>query len=332
MTGTPYEALVEAASRLTATEALGDIEDHNIVDAVNLMEQNRIVLDLARHLLGPNCRVPVRFDRSFFPDHADDVSHLRNLARAFRVESLLAASQEDFATAASHGLDILELANAVRRGGLIVDLLIGNAISGIGVELLRRIRAHLNDKTRRHVIDALQRLDNEREPYVDICARDQEYENIAGSEEGPLDAAFQELMDTEDVGLSEEEQQLILRLMQEYDRLSEPGKRELQDNVDLQSLAMTRLLSVDVALRAWTASHKGLPRNLAALVPQYLNILPADPFTGKDFIYRPMTDGTFVLYSTGPKRTDRGGEFGPWPSVTSGLTDLCLDTSDYSDC
>lgn len=332
MTGTPYELLVESASQLTATEALADIEVHNISDAANLMEQNRLAVDLARHLLGPHCRVLVRYDRSFFPDHTDDFSHLRNLARAFKVEALLAASRADFATAASVGLNILELANAVRRGGLIVDLLVGNVISGIGVESLRKIRAHLNDKTRRQLIDALQRLENEREPYVDICARDQEFENVVGSKEGPLDAAFQEVMDSDDCGLSEEEQQLILHLLQEYDSLSEPDKRDRQDNLDLQSLAMTRLLSVDVALRSWAASANGLPRNLADLVPRYLSIVPADPFTDKNFIYRPNADSTFVLYSTGPKKVDGGGMFGPWPSVCAGLADLCLDTGDYLDC
>ena len=329
MTGTPYEALVESASQLTATEALGDIEDHNISVAVNLMEQNRLTLDLARHLLGPHCCVPLRYDRSFFPGHADDFSHLRNLARAFKVEALLAASQENFATAASVGLDILELANAVRRGGLIVDLLVGNAISGIGVESLRKIRPHLNDMTRRQLIDALQRLESQRDSFEDIYARDQAFETAVPPDDEPADIAFERLLDEDDFGLSEEDQQFIVRELQQYTQLPECDQRRMQVDLDLQALAMIRLLRVDAAVRLWEELNHRLPNYLSDLVPQILPDLPSDPFTEQLFGYRPTNETTLVLYSTGPKRKDRGGKFGPWSSVSAGIADLCLDANDY---
>ena len=169
MTTASYEALVESASRLVETEALADLDDHHISDAAVLLERNRAVLDSARHLLGQQCSVPIRYERSLFPAHVDDFSHLRSLARVFRAEARLAASVGDYAAAAHVGVDLLELANAVRRGGLVVDLLVGTAVSGHGTETLREIRARLDEGTRITLRDCLRRLEDEREPYADIC-------------------------------------------------------------------------------------------------------------------------------------------------------------------
>ena len=57
----------------------------------------------------------------------------------------------------------------------------------------------------------------------------------------------------------------------------------------------------------------GYPESLAALVPEFLPVLPADPFTGKPLCYRPPSAGPFegerpfVLYSAGPDGVDDGG-------------------------
>jgi hypothetical protein len=329
MTATPYEALVESASRLVETEAIADLDDHNIAAAAALVERNRPVLDSARRLLGHQCSVPVRYEHSFLPGHVDDFSHLRNLARAFRVESLLAASRDDYAAAALVGVDMLELANAARRGGLIVDLLVGNAISGVAVESLRKFRAKLDETTRRTLRTHLERLEDEREPYDDIYARDQAWEQAVGCKEEPREFTRHVLMEPDECGLSEDEQQQILQCIREMVERPEADKRKMQHDLDHQTLAMTRLLRVDSALRSWYASTKTLPNNLAVLVPQYLEELPPDPFTGDHFIYRPVGSSSFVLYSTGPKKCDGGGSFGHWSSVAAGHADLCLDADEF---
>lgn len=93
-TTTPYETLIEAASRLTAVDALGDIDDSHVSDASDLLQQNQLALDSVRRVLGPECVVPVRYEEAFFSEHCDDFSHLRNLARAFRAEARLAVSNK----------------------------------------------------------------------------------------------------------------------------------------------------------------------------------------------------------------------------------------------
>ena len=110
----------------------------------------------------------LRYEKAFFADHSEDCSQLRKLARAFRVEALFAASREEFSTAALAGVDILELANAVRRGGLVVDSLVSIAISGIAIESLRKLRGNLDEATRVTLRDSLRSLEHEREPFADI--------------------------------------------------------------------------------------------------------------------------------------------------------------------
>ncbi|MHB8957320.1 MAG: hypothetical protein ACYC4U_30520 [Pirellulaceae bacterium] len=331
MTATPYDVLVESASRLFAADTLDEFAEHNISDAASLVEQNRLVLESARLLLSEQCCVPVRYERSFFPDHADDFSHLRNLARAFRMEALLSASHEEFGTAALVGVDILELANAVRRGGLVVDLLVSIAISGVAMDLLRKLRGNLDEATRLTLREALRSLEHEQEPFAAIYARDQAWERAVGAENEPCIFTEHELMEPGECGLSEDEQRVVFALMQQMAELPESEQREMQYNQHRHSLALMRMLGVDLALRSWHAQTHSYPASLGLLVPQHLPQVPEDPFTGDAFVYRPVDSRTFLLYSTGPTMADHGGVFGPWYGVAAGLADLCLDENDYYD-
>jgi hypothetical protein len=329
MTTTPYEALVESAARLTGVDALDGIDQTHVSAASGLLQQNQTALASARRALGPECVVPLRYEEAFFPEHCDHVSHLRNLARAFRAEAWLAVSRNDFHAAARIGIDTLELANAARRGGLVTDLLVGNAISGIAMHVLRKIRIKLESGTRRLVIDELHRLEAEREPFAVVVARDRDWDLAVGYEDKPCDFIPRELIDPEECGLSEEEQKEILQLLQQIAELPEPDQRKMQREQDYHILALMRMLAVDLALRDWRDKLGAFPSDLSSLTPQPLAELPLDPYTENSLIYRRTGNASFELYSTGPKLTDGGGHFGPWPNVAAGCADLCLDADDY---
>lgn len=333
VTVTAYEALVQSASRLIDAEAFADIDDGDVSAASGLLERNRPALESARYALSQRCTVPVRYEESFFQDHSDDLPRLRNLAHAFRVEALLAASRGDYRAAALVGIDILDLGNAARRGGLVVDAVVGNAISGVGLDALRKIRTDFDHATRGTLIDILQRVEGEREPFANVVARDREWELAVGYEDEPCDFASQEMGDLGECGLSEDEQKALLQLLQQMADLPESDLRRMELDQDHHILALLRMLGVDLALRSWREISDAFPDRLASLAPSLLPTLPVDPYTDESFIYRPVGGTWFLLYSTGPKAFDGGGEFGPWPSVAAGCTDLCLDTADYwQDC
>ncbi len=60
------------------------------------------------------------------------------------------------------------------------------------------------------------------------------------------------------------------------------------------------------ALAEYHAGFDHYPPELESLVPDYLDAVPLDPFTGDPLKYE-LTDGGFLLYSVGPNETDDGG-------------------------
>ena len=66
------------------------------------------------------------------------------------------------------------------------------------------------------------------------------------------------------------------------------------------------------ALRAYRRTHGQYPKELGALVPEFLPALPVDPFDGKTLRYKVVGDGSAarpVLYSIGVDQVDDGGVF-----------------------
>ncbi|MDA0657959.1 MAG: hypothetical protein O2931_04600 [Planctomycetota bacterium] len=330
MTTTPYEALVESAARLTDIDTLARIDASHASTASELLIQNEGALESARRVLGPTCVVSLRYEEAFFAKHCDHLLHLRNLARAFRAEARLAASRNDLRTAARINIDILELANAVRRGGLVVSLNVGIGFSGIAMDILRKIRTKIDHSARRLVIDELHRLEAERESFVDVVARDRDWEIAVGYEDKTFDFMSLKMDDPEECGVSEEEQMAVRQLLQQMSDLPKSDFRKMQSDGDCHILALMRLLAVDLAIRECHATSGSIPNRLSSLTPQPFAELPHDPFTEKSFIYRRINATSFDLYSTGPKLLDGGGHFGPWWDVAAGCADLCLDADNYT--
>jgi hypothetical protein len=64
---------------------------------------------------------------------------------------------------------------------------------------------------------------------------------------------------------------------------------------------------VELALANYRDERGTYPRALTDLVPQELEVLPDDPFSGNPLVYR-LTDEGFHLYSVGPDSVDDGGK------------------------
>lgn len=331
MVSSPYSVLVESSSRLADVDLLEDVNQDCIDDANILLERIRPVLDATRKVALPRCEVPVEFKPDFVSHHMDDLQNLRNLSRAFRFASQVAAFDANLDTAAQYGITILDLANATRRGGLIVDHLVAVAISGCGVESLRSLRDRFDDNARGNLIVALNRYEPEREPYSELAARDAKWEAESGYEDDGNELSEDELIDL-DSELSVEEQRAMIQLIKDFGNRPDAEIQAMQADQDRHALAMTRLLTVDLAIRSWKDRTGRYPHSICELAPDILSSVPHDPFTDQEFVYR-SADNSFELYSTGPDKTDSGGRFGSWLAVSTGGYDLCLDAEDYwPDC
>src|SRR4051794_31104911 len=103
----PYELLVAAANALVSVELLSKDRGTPAGAAHTYLAANRVHLEAARSVLGPDCCVLLTNDISFFPEHAKAFTPLRNLAQSFGLELQEAAVEEDYVKAASIAVDIL---------------------------------------------------------------------------------------------------------------------------------------------------------------------------------------------------------------------------------
>ena len=61
-----------------------------------------------------------------------------------------------------------------------------------------------------------------------------------------------------------------------------------------------------IASRIYKQKHGKYADSLTQLTPEILHILPLDPFTGKDYVYKKKDRG-FIVYSVGEDLRDDGG-------------------------
>ncbi|MCH8204140.1 MAG: hypothetical protein IID09_03205 [Candidatus Hydrogenedentes bacterium] len=73
-----------------------------------------------------------------------------------------------------------------------------------------------------------------------------------------------------------------------------------------RNVALCDELELALALRAYKRQLGTYPDQLSLLTPTYIEVLPKDPFSGKDYLYRTENEG-FLLYSVGRDLKDDGG-------------------------
>jgi hypothetical protein len=72
-----------------------------------------------------------------------------------------------------------------------------------------------------------------------------------------------------------------------------------------------------IALKRHELRHGALPKELSALVPEFLPAVLNDSVDGQPLRYRLNEDGTFLLYSIGIDGIDNGGDATPIPPASS---------------
>lgn len=81
------------------------------------------------------------------------------------------------------------------------------------------------------------------------------------------------------------------------------------------------LLTTDLAIRRYRLRHGQLPKDLSALVPDFLSAIPVDGMDGQPLRYRLNDGGDYVLWSIGENLKDDGGD-ASWPKDEYRLSQL----------
>jgi len=77
--------------------------------------------------------------------------------------------------------------------------------------------------------------------------------------------------------------------------------------LDMRSVAQLRATRIALAIERYRIDRRLWPKRLDALVPDYLEAIPVDPFKDQAMSYL-VDDGTVVVYSIGDDETDNGGD------------------------
>lgn len=241
----------------------------------------------------------------------DSLQAARSAARSLSREAELAQRQGRYGDAARIALDTIRLAHAMTRDGLLVDHLLGVLIEGFGHDSLFETLHQLDANECRNTITALVEINRGRESPDDVLRRERIWaENAYG-----WFGHFRRLLD--DIVLSEGSPWFAVLARKRVE-------------------AATRLLIVELAVRAFQLQRGQLPDRLAELTPEFVAELPVDPFDpeGQPLQYLRTDDG-YVLYSIGADGDDDGGrspakdESGWWDPKGDG--DWCLEALFPSD-
>lgn len=274
-----YNDLIKAGKSLNS--GVNDFPTLSQTELRNLVMTNTEALRLCRVGLSRTCSVPTEATITNFSGMMPDLPELKRLAQLLAAEGRLAEMEHRFGDAARCYVEALALGDDMSRGGMLIHRLVGIAIQAVGGTRLARIIPELNPSEAR---SALQLLDS-----VDTRG-----------------VTWEEILHNEKLFCRHELRNLpsfVNWIMNWWSSRSVKAKTRDRHN---GAAAHIRLMMIELGIRCYVAENNRAPAALQDLVPKYLSHVPADPFTGQAFIYKPQQTN-WVLYSVGPDGVDDGG-------------------------
>ncbi|MDB5384829.1 MAG: hypothetical protein JWM11_475 [Planctomycetaceae bacterium] len=323
-----YEDLIWAGRSLTGTQVLDSDSSPTEAEIAAFLGNNKAALLAARQALQRDCYVTVVYDGAYIEQFGVAAAALRNLAKCQNLKITDAEQRGDVSDAVRIGLDLFDLANASRRGGLILNFLVSAAIESTGIYWLRKLRRQLNEAESRFLANDLLRVEASREVFEEILAREKQWDlAVPGPSDEELLAEMDKTLEVDEVDSIAA--RLVQQVIRDVVKLPTADRNGMHRSIENNNVALLRLLAIEAALNAHFVARGTLPEKLQDLAPEFIGRLPIDPYNGKSFVYRRTPDG-FQVYSTGPTGKDLGGQFGSSMDVQCGRADLCLDMGDYS--
>jgi hypothetical protein len=251
-----------------------NISSASVAQLKQFVADHRAQLAAIRQALTQEWRATVSYEPGEW--EAPELSAQRTLRDLFMAEAQLAERRGDYAAAADTVMTSIRLGEASKRGGLVIDWLVGNAVSGSGIDELARLRTVLSPEVYRSLVKQLIAVADQSEPLAEIAKREHVWQQRAEGWRARI--AF----------------------------LQSALPSASYEVIDQRFTAKFRLLVCDLALRDYQHDEHTLPERLEDLKPRYLPSVPEDPFSGTPLVYRRLRAG-FLLYSVGPDGTDHGG-------------------------
>ncbi len=275
-----YDTLVRVAEQVSA-QTVPDKQTATPAQLRSFANKCQAMLDTAHAALDQPCQVPVKYDLSDIDVY--DVMACRDLARAFVAEGALAEADGDRPKAVGCYFDAVRLGQAFAREGLAIHLVVGYAVEREGLQALHEISGSLTRRQCQKLSVTLRDFETQCELPDVTWIRERAW---MGNAPGWAD-------------------RLQFRIESAFGIVSQG--RLCVGNAFNYRQAVHRVLQVELALANYRLEHGEYPKRLAELVPEYIDVLPEDPFSGKTLVYR-LTPKGYLLYSVGLNGVDEGGQ------------------------
>lgn len=243
---------------------------------------------------------PVDFSMENMP--MDDIQNFRTVSKAFVARAQLRKGNP---IAASDCLSAIQLGVRTRKGGLLIQHLVGRSCASFGLRTLYFQRDFIDNDTIVRTASQLIELSEELDP-------------------------IQQVIETERIWMMRQGWHSHLTVL-----LAEwAGESIISIDVDdlirqsLQEQTLMHLLAADLALQGYQRRNRRPPDSLQELIPNWLPVIPHDFLAreGSPLQYQRI-DGGYLLFSVGLNGIDENGSFMENPlSVLPMDDDLRLDS------
>ena len=255
-----YDSFVQAGAQVQNQSS--DFSKMSPEDLRNLVDANSNALQIARSGLAEKSRMPTLFTQAYISAHVNDLARMKMLAYAFVAEGKLAEMEQRTNDAVRAYLDATRLGVELRRGGVLIDALVGFATETMGEFQLQRLGSNLDAKTSAEVAKQLEALDTDKETWEQILENEKYWSR----------RTFPGL------------QHRIAELFTSTE--TKAAKIKAKQRYEMQQLKADGLM-LALAERAYQLDKGHRATNVADLVPAYLKAVPIDPATGKELTLMP---------------------------------------------
>jgi len=246
-------------------EMVGYYGDVTTTSAEQLREhlaKNAEALKLLRRGLAKQCRIPLEFSTNYL--FLRSLGGVKKLVWLIRADGRLAELERRTNDAAKIYVEAIRYGQESCRGGVMIDRLVGIACETIGISALEKIRANLDAETCLVTLRQLREAERREEPVADVFRNEREWMRMNVS----LWQRLRTMIPVAGLNPVKPAQQTLVKSCQQFQQ-------------QLKSLIIA------VAAHAYELEHGRRPKNLDELVPEYLDAIPIDPFTGTNLTYTP---------------------------------------------
>ena len=259
-----YDDFVKAGLEVTVDRD-GYPNGGEIESLRTFITNNAEPLRLLRLGLSRDCRVPIEYSQDYVGSHLPELALLKQLGHTVIREGKLAEMERRYGDAARAYLDAIRLGQEVKRGGVLIDGLVGVAIESLGSTALQALVPNLHVIECREAIQTLEIIESKRESFAEILKHEKEWSRRSFPWRMRVVGNIQRLFKFSSIAQA---QQRALTKFQTYDHRQ-------------------RTLMIDLATRAYELEKGQRPKSSAELVPGYLKAVPLDPLTGTNMVNMP---------------------------------------------